>query len=145
MKFKIKKNSIETQDDLEKLEKLEQSIFKESSYSRSTLLEIIKNYDNYTIFSCYSNKEIIAYIIVLNNIDYFEIIKIAVLEKYRNMGVGQSLIEMIKEKDTFLEVRQSNEVAIKFYLKNGFKKISLRKNYYKDNNEDAIIMKLEVN
>ncbi|MDO4690491.1 MAG: ribosomal protein S18-alanine N-acetyltransferase [Fusobacterium sp.] len=145
MKFKIKKNSIETQDDLEKLEKLEQSIFKESSYSRSTLLEIIKNYDNYTIFSCYSNKEIIAYIIVLNNIDYFEIIKIAVLENYRNMGVGQSLIEMIKEKDTFLEVRQSNEVAIKFYLKNGFKKISLRKNYYKDNNEDAIIMKLEVN
>ena len=38
-----------------------------------------------------------------------------------------------------LEVRDSNIIAIKFYEKRGFKKISVRKNYYQDTHEDAII------
>ena len=47
--------------------------------------------------------------------------------------------------DIFLEVRESNQVAINFYKKNKFKEISVRKNYYSEPNENAIIMKLEVN
>lgn len=144
MKFVIAKNFIKTALELEELENLEKIIFKENPYSYKALLEIIKNYDRYSIFSCFQNDKMIAYMIVLDNVDYFEIMKIGVLKEYRNKGVAQSLIENIKEKDIFLEVRQTNVVAINFYLKNGFKKISLRKNYYKDNNEDAIIMKMEV-
>lgn len=144
MKFVIAKNFIKTALELEELENLEKIIFKENPYSYKALLEIIKNYDRYSIFSCFQNDKMIAYMIVLDNVDYFEIMKIGVLKEYRNKGVAQSLIENIKEKDIFLEVRQTNVAAINFYLKNGFKKISLRKNYYKDNNEDAIIMKMEV-
>ena len=47
--------------------------------------------------------------------------------------------------DIFLEVRESNQVAINFYKKNKFNQISIRKNYYSEPNENAIIMKLEVN
>ena len=37
-----------------------------------------------------------------------------------------------------LEVRESNKEAINFYLKNGFKEVTRRKNYYKE--EDGILM-----
>lgn len=144
MKFTVLKNYIKTENELNELENLEKVIFKESSYSYKTLFEIIRNYDRYSIFSCLKDNKIIAYMIVMDNIDYFEIMKIGVLKEYRNKGVAQRLLEKIKEKDIFLEVRHSNEAAINFYLKNGFKKISVRKNYYRDNNEDAVIMKMEV-
>ena len=45
-----------------------------------------------------------------------------------------------------LEVRESNKRARKFYQDNGFKELSVRKNYYKTKNgrENAVIMRLEV-
>ena len=52
---------------------------------------------------------------------------------------------MIRIKNIFLEVRESNQTAINFYKKNKFKEISIRKNYYSKPTENAIIMKLEVN
>lgn len=39
-----------------------------------------------------------------------------------------------------LEVRRSNVPAISLYLKSGFRQVGERKNYYKDNNEDAVLM-----
>ena len=53
-------------------------------------------------------------------------------------------------KDILLEVRESNIQAIKFYLRLGFEKISVRKNYYMENSnqlserDDGIIMRLEI-
>ena len=82
---------------------------------------------------------------VLDSIDVYEILAIATIKEYRNKGVAQGLLDKIKTKDIFLEVRESNQVAINFYKKNKFKEISIRKNYYSKPNENAIIMKLEVN
>ena len=52
------------------------------------------------------------------------------------------LDECYKEKIKFitLEVRVSNEKAIALYEKFGFKSLGLRRKYYQDNNEDALIM-----
>ena len=75
----------------------------------------------------------------------YEILAIATIEEYRNKGIAQEFLDKIKIKDIFLEVRESNQVAISFYKKNKFKEISVRKNYYSEPNENAIIMKLEVN
>ena len=44
-------------------------------------------------------------------------------------------------KEIFLEVRASNTPAISLYLKCGFEKISVRKKYYGDPAEDAVIMR----
>ena len=55
-----------------------------------------------------------------------------VLEDARNKGV----------KRFFLEVRKSNEKALKLYEKAGFTRLSVRKAYYQDPVEDAIVMEL---
>ena len=78
-----------------------------------------------------------------------EINYIAVDDKYRRQGIGQELFDYFISNvsvDTIsLEVNCSNEKAINFYLKNGFIKEAIRKNYY--NSDDAYLMvkKLEVN
>lgn len=72
---------------------------------------------------------------------------VAVDEKYRRMRVGSRLIEeLIKEASLLglelltLEVRRSNAAARGLYTKYGFKVIGVRKGYYSDNREDALIM-----
>lgn len=81
-----------------------------------------------------------------------DLMTIAVLEKYRGFGLAKILVEKLIEKayelnlrTIFLEVRQSNIGAIKLYEKNGFKKIGLRKNYYKQPTENAVIMECPIN
>ena len=75
------------------------------------------------------------------------ITNMAVLPQYRKLGIGSMLIlRMIKEcqiAGSFgltLEVRVSNIAAIKAYEKFGFVVEGIRKNYYQNNNEDALIM-----
>lgn len=127
-------------DDANKLFYIEKKIFKNEAYSLKQIEEIIfmKNYTSYFI----KEKDIISgYIIVFDNSETFEIMKIGVLEEKRKMGIGEKLINKIKEKEKniFLEVRENNISAISFYEANGFKKIGIRKNYYK-NKEHAILM-----
>ena len=78
--------------------------------------------------------------------DRAEINYIAVLDEYRNRGIAKELFGYFLSNNNVgsvsLEVRSDNTPAIKFYLKNGFKKVSVRKNYYKD--IDGILMVLEV-
>lgn len=77
-----------------------------------------------------------------------EIESIAVKKEFQNMGIGNLLLNYIfnfaksnNVENIFLEVRTSNFPAISLYLKNGFEKLSIRKNYYSDTNENAIILK----
>lgn len=141
---KITKDSL-FYEKLKEIANIEKNIFKDSCYDCKTLYEMINNNENYMIFY-YEEEKILAYLIIMDSFDCFEILKIAVLNEARRKGIATNLIKIkeIQEKSIFLEVRKSNENAINFYIKNEFKKISERKNYYKDNNEDAIIMKLEV-
>ncbi len=79
--------------------------------------------------------------------DHSDILTIAVLPEYRNLHIGSMLLKAIIEKTDnmlyekmFLEVRESNTPAINMYKKYGFDEISIRKNYYTNNGENAIIM-----
>lgn len=76
-----------------------------------------------------------------------ELVDIAVSPAYRKKGLGQmlmtALLEEARNKGTetlYLEVRQSNTPARSLYEKNGFKAIGIRKKYYKDPVEDAVLM-----
>jgi ribosomal-protein-alanine N-acetyltransferase len=80
-------------------------------------------------------------------VDEAHITNIAVSTEYRRRGIGELLlIAMIdlardlKAKDLTLEVRVSNTVAQNLYIKYGFKRQGVRRGYYLDNREDAIIM-----
>ncbi|MBR6690379.1 MAG: GNAT family N-acetyltransferase [Bacilli bacterium] len=75
--------------------------------------------------------------------DRIEIDYIVIDNEYRQLGIATKLLNFIENKyknikNITLEVRESNKKAINFYLKNGFKEVTKRKNYYKD--EDGILM-----
>ena len=79
--------------------------------------------------------------------DEAHIVTVGVRKEYRGRGVGELLLigaieqAMAREaKAVTLEVRESNRVARSLYLKYGFTERGIRKRYYTDNGEDAVIM-----
>lgn len=73
-----------------------------------------------------------------------ELYRIAVIKEYRRRKIGEGLMKSFFEEcnkrnceKAFLEVRSRNSSAISLYEKSGFEKISVRKNYYGD--DDAVI------
>ena len=140
----IKKLTINDVDYIEQIFNLEKEIFINSSFNK-TYLEILIKADNSFIYTYIIEDKVCGYLMVLDSIDFYEILAIATVKEYRNKGIAQELLDKIKIKDIFLEVRESNQTAINFYKKNNFKEISIRKNYYSEPTENAIIMKLEVN
>lgn len=80
------------------------------------------------------------------------VFNVAVLPEYRRQGVGESLVIKLLRKarelglsELLLEVRPSNLKAIWLYEKCGFVFSGLRKNYYTDPPENAILMRLAFN
>ena len=75
-----------------------------------------------------------------------DIISIGVIQKFQKMGHGKLLVEHLKSlnlRNIFVEVSTNNINAIMFYYSLNFLKIGLRKNYYKKQRSDAILLKLE--
>lgn len=75
------------------------------------------------------------------------ITNVAVLEDYRKQGIGDALMAQLEqvamEKEMIgitLEVRINNTPAQRLYHKHGYRAEGLRKNYYPDTHEDAVIM-----
>lgn len=98
-----------------------------------------KYFDISNIYKIYEIKDV-AYLILIDSIDVYEIFEIAVHPDFKRLGYASELINQIpNDKEVFLEVNEKNKSALGFYHKNGFKIVSKRKNYYK--NDSAIIMK----
>lgn len=100
-------------------------------------------YTNWYIYE--KNNKIIGFINYDVIYEKAEIEYIYVEKKYRNSNIGTELLNEamnnMKKRDVesvTLEVRSNNQIAINFYKKNGFKKVAIRKRYYK--NIDAILM-----
>lgn len=141
MNLTIKRASIQDLDEIEKIEiSLEHRILSYSTLS-STL-----NDSNYYYFTAILNNAVVGYIAAELLVDHFDLLAIAVVKDFRNQNVATVLLNKLfnlckelKIDDIFLEVRQNNLSAIALYEKSGFEKISIRKNYYIDTNEDAYI------
>ncbi len=80
-------------------------------------------------------------------VDEAHVTSIAVSPGYRGLGVGEllflALMDLSREigaQYMTLEVRVSNSLAQNLYRKYGFKETGVRRRYYSDNNEDALIM-----
>lgn len=70
-----------------------------------------------------------------------EILNVAVDPSFRRRGIATALINSITAPGVFLEVRESNDIAIAAYGKLGFTEIGRRKDYYDDPVENAIVMR----
>ncbi len=93
------------------------------------------------------NDAVVGYVGIWFQGDQAHITEVAVRSALRGQGIGELLIigtvraayEQGMEEVT-LEARVSNFVAQRLYDKYGFKEMGIRKNYYADNREDAVIM-----
>lgn len=82
--------------------------------------------------------------------DESDMMNVAVHPDYRRKGIAEALVaelvEALKKRESHcltLEVRASNEPAKALYEKLGFTQVGLRKNYYRNPKEDALILRKE--
>ena len=129
--------------DLLKLIEIEKSVF---NYSAS--IEEFENYfnkDNIKIWKV-STQKIFGFVYFYHVKDEIEIIQICILKSCQRKNYGSAIINKIKSltyvKKIFLEVSVENYQAINFYVKNGFKKIGIRKAYYKVNKQRIDALRL---
>lgn len=119
----------------------------------SNIINYLNNISNFQIstdtfskiYVYKKNEEIVGLINYSIIYERAELNYIYVIDKFRNIGIAQSLMNAM-EKDCIknkcrnitLEVSENNKRAINLYKKNHFNSISIRKNYY--GNENAILM-----
>ena len=91
--------------------------------------------------------DLVGYLIISRYVDAWHVMNVAVAPGYRRRGIAVTLLERLFEltagderRGYTLEVRVSNTAAIRLYERLGFKARGIRRGYYTDNREDAIIM-----
>lgn len=98
-------------------------------------------------FTASDESGVVGYIIGRKIPPEGEIYRIAVREDKRKRGIGYRLLSFALKTErgsgvetVFLEVRSRNTAARALYRAYGFKEISIRKNYYQNPSDDAIVM-----
>lgn len=136
-------------EDILKISEMEKECFPKEPWSYQMLVSSFEEESFYGVLAEVDG-EIVGYGGITQAVDSADIDNIAVVEYYRNSGVGTAvlteLLKYAKEKGTkkvFLEVRVSNDVAMALYLKCGFKGVYARTRYYSDG-EDCLVMAKEL-
>jgi ribosomal-protein-alanine N-acetyltransferase len=90
---------------------------------------------------------LLGYLIISRYVDAWHVMNVAVAPEHRRRKIATMLLERLFEltagdgqRGYTLEVRVSNDVAIRLYERAGFKPRGIRRGYYTDNREDALIM-----
>lgn len=91
-------------------------------------------------------ERIVGYLVCSRYDTVWHLMNVAVDDRLRRQGIAEALMDRLFEladrpgEQYTLEVRTSNESAIKLYEKRGFHAAGRRRGYYHDNREDAVIM-----
>lgn len=133
-----------TEGDIKDIAELEKECFSEP-WSENSLRDELTN-ETARFYVLRDNENLLGYIGANNICNEVYITNVAVNSKCRGKGYGKILVNhLIKQGEAeraffiTLEVRKSNENAIKLYEKCGFKLIGERKNFYSKPTEDALI------
>ena len=107
----------------------------------SNLMEL----DKIFVMKVIPSNQLIGFVELQGDLEETEIITLGIKKNFQNQGYGKQLINFIIKKNyknIFLEVSLSNLKALNFYKSLGFKRISIRKNYYRSvkNQNDAFIL-----
>ena len=95
--------------------------------------------------------ELVGYVDLWVVGDEVSLLNVAVDPAVRRQGLGVRLVDWVLQRamelageTVFLEVRRSNSAGLALYRKTGFEQIGIRKRYYSDTGEDAIVMSKRV-
>ena len=117
-------------------------------WSEKSITEALRSELMHNFKAVDDSGRIIGYAFLSIVADEAELLNIAVDPEFRHIGIGNALIERVAEEirannvtSTYLEVRENNLAARSLYEKHGFSVIGIRKNYYSEPTEDAVIMK----
>lgn len=133
-------------EDLNQVMKIEKSVFAYPWPREAFLTYLFSSQPNVYIVA--EKQEILlGYAAAHKKDSRFHLVNMAVKNSWQRSGIGSKLLDKIFQlgreeslSEVFLEVRESNQAAISFYEKHNFTREALRRNYYTNNNENAIIM-----
>jgi ribosomal-protein-alanine N-acetyltransferase len=134
-----------TLSDLDAIEEIERSSYP-TPWSRSMFAgELAKPAS--LCLGAFEGEQLAGYLIISRYVDAWHVMNIAVAPQFRRRGIATALLERLFEltedgsrRGYTLEVRVSNDGAIKLYERLGFTGRGIRRGYYTDNREDALIM-----
>ncbi len=96
------------------------------------------------------DEKVVGMIVVWLIVDEAHVATLATHPEYRRQGIGKKLLAHALRRimqdgarSSFLEVRESNLAAREMYRKFGYEATGRRRRYYRDNDEDAILMNLD--
>jgi ribosomal-protein-alanine N-acetyltransferase len=100
------------------------------------------------LVACDEQGTVGGYVVTMSVLDESEVLNIAVDAGHRGKSIGSMLLDRCLEeaevrgsRSTFLEVRQSNEAALRLYRSRGFEEVSRRRGYYRRPVEDALVLR----
>ena len=119
-------------------------------WSHGGLLSEIYNEDSFFSLAVHMGK-VLGFVMLRRILDEAELLQIAVGKSVRRQGIADMLMNAAllwaKEngvKTVFLEVRKTGDAAISLYRKYGFSPVRIRKNYYDQPKEDAVVMEKNI-
>ena len=109
--------------------------------------EAFQMMESYHSYVALIDKLLIGYIICLCALDESSIANLAIDPEFQRQGWGQALLKFAMDdletygiSRIFLDVRRSNLAAQRLYAKLGYEHVGVRKDYYHDPPEDALVM-----
>ena len=131
--------------DLSAIEAIEQKAYP-TPWSRSMFASELAKPTSICL-GAFEGQDLAGYVINSRYVDAWHVMNVAVDPEHQRRGVATALLERLFEltrdderRGYTLEVRVSNEDAIGLYEKLGFEPRGIRRGYYTDNREDALIM-----
>lgn len=138
------------EDDIDQVLEVEHASFT-LPWSREAFYNELHNNKFAVYIVLEADQKIVGYCGVWVIIDEAHVTNVAILPEYRGRKLGEALmrklIEVVKERGArtmTLEVRVTNYIAQSLYRKFGFQNGGIRKNYYTDNQEDALVMWVKI-
>lgn len=122
-------------------------VFPEKKITAEKIMAIFSR-EPATVWLALKSSELAGFLYFWTVIDEFQIMDIAVTEKYRRQGVAETLLNKliseasVKKFAITLDVRVHNTPALKLYEKLGFELVTVRKAYY-GNGEDGLVLRIK--
>jgi len=132
--------------DLDAIERIERASYP-TPWSRSMFVSELAKSSSRSIAAVTPDEHLVGYLVLSRYVDAWHVMNVAVDSGHRRLGIASAMLSRLfevtrddAERGYTLEVRVSNLGAIGLYESFGFKSHGVRRGYYTDNREDALIM-----